>query len=72
MAGGGGKRVCVELTEETLNRLLATGQVFAGDIRCPDCRAKQCLRRLCLKSCINNAEFCKSSLTSKFAEEKGK
>jgi hypothetical protein len=48
------KRVRVEITEETLTRLLAKGHVCAADFRCLDCKSKQCLWRLCLKSCAKN------------------
>jgi len=41
----------VEITEETLLRLLNGGQVCAADFRCLDCKSKQCLWRLCLRSC---------------------
>ena len=51
MATAGRKRVRVEVTEETLNRLLTRGQVCAADFRCLDCKSKKCLWQLCLKSC---------------------
>ncbi len=47
------KRVRVEMTEETLSRLLEGGQVCAADFCCLDCDSKQCLWRLCLESCVN-------------------
>ena len=50
------KRVRVEITETTLLRLLTGGQVCAADFRCLDCRSKQCLWNLCLRSCANGRE----------------
>jgi hypothetical protein len=44
-------RLCVELSEDTLRRLLAANQVCAADLICLDCASQQCLRRLCLESC---------------------
>jgi hypothetical protein len=51
MATADRKMVRVEVTEETLTRLLAAGQVCATDFCCLDCKSKRCLWRLCLKSC---------------------
>jgi len=50
------KSVRVEITEETLSRLLKGGQVCAADFCCLDCDSKQCLWRLCLESCINTVK----------------
>lgn len=47
--------VRIEVAEDTLLRLLERGQVSASDLRCLDCRSKQCLWRLCLASCIPGA-----------------
>ena len=52
MHAASGKSVRVEITEETVVRLLLEGRVCAADFRCLDIRSKQCLRRLCLESCI--------------------
>lgn len=52
MASMNSKTVRVEMGESTLIRLLETGQVCARDFRCLDCRSKQNLWRLCLKSCV--------------------
>ena len=46
----------VEITEETLLRLLAGGQVCAADFRCLDCKSKQCLWNLCLRSCAKSRD----------------
>ena len=47
------KSVRVEISEKTLARLLTKGQVCEADFRCLDCKAKQCLWRICLNSCVN-------------------
>ncbi|GAB6907793.1 conserved hypothetical protein [Desulfosarcina cetonica] len=44
-------RICVEITESTLLRLLGSGKVCAVDFHPADGRSKKTLRRLCLKSC---------------------
>ena len=54
MATVDGKSVRVEVTEEIMVRLLTAGQVCAADLRCLDCESKQCLRRLCLESCVKS------------------
>jgi hypothetical protein len=51
MAIVGEQLVRVEVDAETLNRLLAAGQVCAADFRCLDCESKRCIWRLCLISC---------------------
>ena len=56
--------VRVEMKEETLLRLLSQGMVCAADFQCLDCRSKECLRRLCLKCCLemrNNGATIKNS-----------
>ena len=45
------KYVRVELSEETIIRLLAGGQLCAADVHCPDGNAKRRIRRLALESC---------------------
>ncbi len=52
MANANGKKVRVEVAEETLCRLLRAGQLCAAELRCLDCESKQCLWRLCLESCL--------------------
>lgn len=47
-------RVRVEVTEETLMRLLTAGQVCAAELHCLDCKSKQCLWRICLESCAKS------------------
>ena len=46
-----GENVRVEMAAGTLERLLSAGLVRAEDFRCLDYNSKQCLWRLCLKSC---------------------
>ncbi len=41
----------LEVSAETLLRLLASGQLCAADFRCLDCESKQCVWRLLLMSC---------------------
>jgi hypothetical protein len=41
----------LEISAETLLRLLANGQLCAADFRCLDCESKQCIWRLLLMSC---------------------
>jgi hypothetical protein len=53
MRGSRKKMVRVEMTAETLGRLLAAGQVCAADLRCLDCESKKCIWRLCLMNCMN-------------------
>lgn len=57
----------VEISEETLYRLLREGQVCAADFRCLDCRTKQCLRLLCLKSCARRITLDTDSVPQKEA-----
>ena len=54
MAAAGKRKMRVEVTEETLNRLLSAGQACAAEFRCLDCKSKECLWHLCLISCTNN------------------
>jgi hypothetical protein len=52
----GKETIRVEIAEKTLVRLLRAGQVCAADLRCLDCKSKQCLWRLCLRSCAEKLE----------------
>lgn len=45
------KSVRVELSEDTVSRLLAGGQLCAADLNCLDCRSKECLLKIVLKAC---------------------
>jgi hypothetical protein len=53
MSAVNSRNVRVEMSEETLIRLLAGGQVCAADFRCLDASSKQSLWRLCLECCAN-------------------
>jgi hypothetical protein len=43
--------VRIEMSKQTLIRLLASGAVCAADLSCLDSTAKQCLMQLMLQSC---------------------
>lgn len=43
-----------EISTEKLSALLLSHQICAADIRCLDTRSKQCLKALCLKTCLHN------------------
>jgi hypothetical protein len=43
--------VRIELSEKTIARLLAGGQICVAELRCLDCRTKRCIWRLVLESC---------------------
>ena len=46
-----------ELSAEKLSTLLLNRQVCAADIRCLDAQSKQCLKMLCLKTCLSNTHL---------------
>lgn len=48
-----------EISAEKMNDLLVHRQICAADIRCLDTNSKQCLKKLCLKTCLHNAKHCK-------------
>ncbi|MCF6204754.1 MAG: hypothetical protein L3J59_13980 [Methylococcaceae bacterium] len=50
-----------EISAEKMNELLVQRQICAADIRCLDINSKQCLKKLCLKTCLYNAKHCKQS-----------
>lgn len=43
-----------EISSEKMNSLFLNHQVCAADIRCLDANSKQCLKKLCLKTCLRN------------------
>ncbi len=55
-ASDGEKTNClrIEICAEKINALLAQRHICAADIRCLDTGSKQCLRQLCLNSCLYN------------------
>ncbi len=42
----------VEICSKKIYELLVQGQICASDIRCLDSNSKQCLKKLCLKTCL--------------------
>jgi hypothetical protein len=44
-----------EISAEKMNELLAQRQICETDIRCLDSNSKQCLKNLCLKTCLYNS-----------------
>ncbi len=46
-----------EISTEKMNELLERHQICAADIRCLDANSKQCLKELCLKSCLCNTIY---------------
>ncbi len=43
-----------EISKEKMKELLALRQICASDIHCLDTSSKQCLKALCLKTCLHN------------------
>ncbi len=43
-----------EISSKKLNTLFLNRQIGAANIRCLDANSKQCLKRLCLKTCLHN------------------
>lgn len=48
----GCESICIEISVATLTRLLADGHVGASELRCLDGASRNCLRHLCLQSCV--------------------
>ncbi len=46
-----------EISSDKLNELLLKRQICAADIRCLDANSKQCLKMLCLKTCLRSTSF---------------
>lgn len=44
------QRIRLELDIDTVGRLLASGLLCAGDVRCLDCNSKHCVWKLCLQT----------------------
>lgn len=70
MAKAGKGTIRIEIAETTLNRLLRAGQVCAADLRCLDCKSKQCLWRLCLRSCAENLKTGMDGITPRKGSER--
>jgi hypothetical protein len=45
------KWLCVEISADTMRRLLMENQLCAAELNCLDCKSKDCLLRLCLECC---------------------
>ncbi len=46
-----------EISSEKMNELLLQRQICAADIRCLDTNSKQCLKKLCLKTCLYKPKY---------------
>ncbi len=44
--------VLVEINAEKMERLLETGQICLSDVHCLDEESRQCMKGLCLKTCL--------------------
>ncbi len=44
--------VFVEINAEKMERLLETGQICLSDVHCLDEESRQCMKGLCLKTCL--------------------
>jgi len=47
-------QVRLEISADKLLDLISTGALYATDVRCLDCESKQCVWRICLRSCIKH------------------
>ena len=43
----------IEISSEKMETLLAFHHICAADVRCLNANSKQCLQKLCLKTCLN-------------------
>lgn len=50
------KTLSIEISSEKMERLLALHCICAEDIRCLNMTSRQCLQRLCLKTCLKNRQ----------------
>jgi hypothetical protein len=46
----------IEVSSAKMNDLLARHQICAADVRCLDIKSKQCLKKLCLETCLYNTK----------------
>lgn len=51
MARGETGNIRVELSKDTVARLMAGGQLCAADLHCLDCRSKACILKIVLDVC---------------------
>ncbi len=65
-----------EISAEKMNELLTQRQICVTDIRCLDSNSKQCLKNLCLKTCLYNLNSQQrensNMLTQQYHQEKTK
>jgi len=48
------RHVRVEISADKLRELVNMGALCAADMHCLDCESKQCVWRICLRSCIKH------------------
>ncbi len=53
--------LCVEISSEKVSQLLTQRLICAADIRCLDQNSKQCLKKLCLSTCLYPSPLCNSA-----------
>ncbi len=51
-----------EIISQKMQKLLAHRQICAADVRCLDADSKQCLKKLCLNTCLYNASWDQTDL----------
>ena len=56
-----GSVIRFEISAEKMNELLVHRQICAADIRCLDTSSKQCLKKLCLKTCLYKTQQCRQA-----------
>ncbi|MEE9339847.1 MAG: hypothetical protein V3U87_17385 [Methylococcaceae bacterium] len=65
-----------EISAEKMNELLSQRKICATDIRCLDSDSKQCLKKLCLKTCLYNLSLQQrdnsNMLTEQYRQKKTK
>ncbi|MCK5829309.1 MAG: hypothetical protein KAH20_03315 [Methylococcales bacterium] len=54
------KTLHIEISSKKMNELLEQQKICAADIRCLDVNSKQCLKLLCLKTCLHNTKYSNS------------
>lgn len=47
----------IEISSEKMEMLLAFHHICAEDVRCLNATSKQCLQKLCLKTCLKNRHY---------------
>jgi hypothetical protein len=54
---GNANVINIEISLEKMNDLLLQRQICVEDVRCLDVNSKQCLKKLCLKTCLYNTSI---------------